>query len=219
MSLADVLKFLSGVKSLLGMKADDEPAHASPETKAALRDLLKTPGARIRLVTATTASDPLADAVEAPITELLGELNDLEGIDPLAVHSHLGQGELFHSISDETRPAVDIDLQMLDWGRASDPQKIYYGRVSTAEIAGWFAKHGADLFADNIRVVIPRSDINHGILQTIQEEPASFAYYNDGITVLAEAIEIGPGGALNRDVGYFKLTGASIVTELRRFRL
>jgi hypothetical protein len=176
-----------------------------------VRDLLKTPGARIRLVTVTTAIDPLAEAVEAPVTELLEQLNDLEGIEPLAAHSHLAQGELFNSISDEARPAVDIDLQMLDWGRASEPQKIYYGRVNAAEIAGWFEKHGADLFAENIRVVIPRSDINEGILQTIQGEPESFAYYNNGITVLAEAIEIGPGGALNRDVGYFKLTGVSIV--------
>jgi AIPR protein len=211
MSLADILKYLAGVKSLLGMKAEGEPVHASEETKTAVRDLLKTPGARIRLVTATTASDPLAEPVAEPIAELLGQLNDLEGIEPLAIHTHLGQSELFNSISEEARPAVDIDLQMLDWGRASEPQKVYYGRVSAAEIAGWYDKHGTDLFAENIRVVIPRSDINQGILQTIEDEPEWFAYYNNGITVLAEEIEIGPGGALNRDVGYFKLTGASIV--------
>jgi AIPR protein len=202
MSLADVLKFLSGVRSLLGMKADDEPAHASEATKTAVRDLLKTPGARIRLVTATTAIDPLAPDVEAPILELLGQLNDLEGIEPLATHHHLAQAELFNSIADQARPSIEIELQMLDWGRASEPQKIFYGRVSAAEIAGWFAEHGTDLFAENIRVVIPRSDINEGILDTVREEPERFVYYNNGITMLAETIEIGPGGALSRDVGF-----------------
>jgi hypothetical protein len=211
MSLADVLKFLAGVRSLLGMKADEEPAHATQETKAAVRDLLKTPGARIRLVTATTAIDALAGEVEAPISELLSQLNDLEGIEPLATHIHLGQGDLFNSIADQARPSIDIELQMLDWGRASEPQKMFYGRVSAAEIAGWFAAHGTDLFAENIRVVIPRSDINEGIFDTVREEPAGFVYYNNGITMLADTIEIGPGGALNRDVGYFKLTGASVV--------
>jgi AIPR protein len=93
---------------------------------------------------------------------------------------------------------VDIELQMLDWGRASEPQRMFYGRVSAAEIAGWFAAHGTDLFAENIRVVIPRSDINEGILDTVKEEPAGFVYYNNGITMLADTIEIGPGGALNR---------------------
>jgi hypothetical protein len=211
MSLTDVLKFLSGVRSLLGMKADDEPAHASEETKTAVRDLLKTPGARIRLVTATTASDPLSSEVEAPIADLLAQLNDLEGIEPLATHLHLGQSDLFNSIADQARPSIDIELQMLDWGRASEPQKMFYGRVSAAEIAEWFAQNGTDLFAENIRVVIPRSDINEGILDTIGDEPEGFVYYNNGITMLADTIEIGPGGALNRDVGFFKLTGASVV--------
>ncbi|MBJ7902497.1 AIPR family protein [Streptomyces sp. DSM 110735] len=211
MALGDVLKFLQGVRSLLGMRADDDLAHASEKTKTAVRDLLKTPGARIRLVTVTTAGDSLTPDVQDPIVELLNQLNDLEGIEPLATHTHFAQADLFNSISEQARPAVDIELQMLDWGRASEPQRMYYGRVSAAEIAGWFRDFGVDLFAENIRVVIPRSDINDGILQTIRDDPERFAYYNNGITVLAEAIEIGPGGALNRDVGFFKLSGASIV--------
>jgi hypothetical protein len=211
MDLAGVLKFLSGVRSLLGMKSDDEPVHASESTKTAVRDLLKTPGARIRLVTVSTASEPLSSEVEQPIDELLQQLNDLQDVEPLATHTHYGQAELFNSISEKIRPSVDIELQMLDWGKASDPQRIFYGRVSAAEIAGWFKEHGTDLFAENIRVVIPRSDINEGILDSVATTPDRFIYYNNGITVLANSIETGPGGLLNRDVGYFKLTSASIV--------
>lgn len=211
MDLGSVLKFLQGTRALLGMKSEDEPVHASEKIKAAVRDLLKTPGARIRLVTVTTASEPLAPEVERPITEILEQLNDLQDVEPLASHVHFGQAALFNAISQTARPSVDIDLQMLDWGKASDPQRIYYGRVSAVEIARWFAKHGTDLFADNIRVVIPRSDINEGILESVISEPTRFVYYNNGITMLAESIDLGPGGALNKDVGYFKLTGASIV--------
>jgi hypothetical protein len=211
MSLGDVLKFLQGVRSLLGMKSEDEPVHASLDTKLAVRELLKTPGTRIQLVTVTTASEPLANEVKAPIVELLEQLNDLEDIEPMASHVHLSQAALFNSISARVQPTVNIELQMLDWGRASEPQKIYYGRVSASEIARWFQAHGTDLFTENIRVVIPRSDINDGILTTIKTEPDRFVYYNNGITVLAESIEMNPGGALNRDVGYFKLNAASIV--------
>ena len=211
MDLAGVLKFLAGVRSLLGMKSSGEPPNATEATKTAVSNLLKTPGARVRLVTVTTAGDPLTAEVERPITELLEQLNDLQGVEPLATHFHYGQAALFNSIAEKHRPAVDIDLQILDWGKASDPQRVLYGRVSAAEIAAWFNRHGSDLFAENIRVVIPRSDINEGILETIAESPDRFVYYNNGITVLADAIETGPGGLLNRDVGYFKLTGASIV--------
>jgi len=211
MALGDVLKFLQGVRSLLGMKVTDEPVHASENMKTAIQDVLKTPGARIKLVTVSTASDALSDEVEKPVLELLASLNDLENTEPMASHHHLSQAELFNSISDVSRPTVDLELQMLDWGRASEPQKMYYGRVSASEIAGWFQSYGADLFAENIRVVIPRSDINDGILATITNEPENFTYYNNGLTVLAEAIELGPGGVLNKDVGFFRLRGASIV--------
>ncbi|WP_146114360.1 AIPR family protein [Microbacterium sp. MYb72] len=209
--LGGVLKFLAGVRSLLGMKSDEEPIHASETTKTAVRELLKTPGARIRLVTVSTASEEPSEEVELPIQEILEQLNDLQDVEPLAGHNHFGQAALFNSISEKIRPSVDIDLQMLDWGKASDPQRIFYGRVSAAEIASWFKEHGTDLFAENIRVVIPRSDINEGILSTIATKPDRFVYYNNGITILADTIETGPGGLLNRDVGYFKLTSASIV--------
>lgn len=211
MALADVLKFLQGVRSLLGMKAPDEPVHTSQETRDAVHEVLRTPGARIRLVTATTAADSLADAVETPVLELLGQLNDLEGIEPLATHTHLDQGRFFNSLTEDAAAAVDIEVQLQDWGRAAEPVKLFYGRVSSAEVAGWYQAHGPDLFADNIRVVIPRSDINEGILQTVRESPDYFGFYNNGITILARDIEIGPGGLLNRDVGYLRLSGASVV--------
>ena len=136
LSLAEVLKFLDGVRALLGMRTDEQPFHALEKTRAVVRTLLKTPGARIRLVTATTGSDPLAGEVERPIIELMEQLNDLEGTEPLAMHSHLGQASFFNSLTKATRPAVDLEIQMQDWGRASEPLRVFYGRVSAAEIVG-----------------------------------------------------------------------------------
>lgn len=75
----------------------------------------------------------------------------------------------------------------------------------------WYQRHGDALFAENIRVVIPRSEINAGIMETVRDEPQYFGYYNNGITILADRIEIAPGGQLNRAVGRLRLTNASIV--------
>jgi len=211
MGLGDVLRFLDGVRSLLGMRSETAPAHASDATRKAVHDLLKTPGGKIRLITATTASDSLAEAVEQPILDLLFQLNDLEGIEPIASHVHLSQAKFFNTLVESPRARVDIETQIQDWGRVTDPSRVFYGRVNAAEIARWYQEHGEDLFAENIRVVIPRSDINEGIRNTIREEPERFGYYNNGITVLSEGIEMGPGGLLNREVGYFRLSNASIV--------
>ena len=211
MGLVDVLRFLDGVRSLIGMRNVDSPVHASEQTRKTVHEILRTPGGRIRLLTATTASDGLSDEVETPILDLLGQLNDLEGAEPIASHTHLGQADFFNTLTESPRPRVDISIQLQDWGRVADPLRAFYGRVNAAEIAQWYREHGVDLFAENIRVVIPRSDINEGILSTIRDEPERFGYYNNGITVLSESIEIGPGGLLNRDVGYLRLANASIV--------
>ena len=211
MGLPDVLRFLDGVRSLLGMRSETAPVHASDETRKAVRDLLKTPGGTIRLITATTASDSLTEAVEQPIKDLLSQLNDLDGIDPIASHVHLGQAQFFNTLTESQRPRVDIETQIQDWGRVTEPSRAFYGRINAAEVARWYQEHGEDLFAENLRVLIPRSDINEGLRTTIREEPERFGYYNNGITVLAEGIEIGPGGLLNREVGYFRLSNASIV--------
>ncbi|MCS3491269.1 hypothetical protein M2368_000241 [Arthrobacter sp. JUb119] len=211
MGLDGMLKFLDGARSLLGMRVTGEPATASQETRESLQTVLRTPGAKIRLVTVTTAAHALDNAVLQPLNVMLEQLNDLQEVEPLAIHVHLGQAELFRSISVRADEEVSVDLQILDWGRLTEPQRVYYGRVSAAEVANWYVQHGADLFAENIRVVIPRSEINDGIKETIQDSPEDFFYFNNGLTMLADSISIGPIGGLSREVGYFKLKNASIV--------
>lgn len=211
MELGEVLRFLDGVRNLLGMRSAGNLPNASESTRNAVHDLLRTPGAKLRLITATTASDALSEAVEQPIKELLLQLNDLEGTEPIATHIHLGQADFFNALTEPLRDRVDIETQIQDWGRVTEPNRAYYGRVNAAEIARWHSEHGVELFAENIRVVIPRSDINEGILNTIREEPERFGYYNNGITILSEEITIGAGGLLNRETGFFRLSNASIV--------
>ena len=176
MDLSEVLRFLDGVRSLLGMRSENQLPHASERTRNAVNGLLKTPGAKLRLITATTASNALSDAVEQPIKDLLSQLNDLEGAEPIATHMHLGQANFFNALTEPLRSRVDIETQIQDWGRVTEPNKAYYGRINAAEIARWHREHGAELFAENIRVVIPHSDINDGILNTIKEEPEQFGY-------------------------------------------
>jgi AIPR protein len=147
-----------------------------------------------------------------PITSLLAEMNDLEGVDPIMTHKHLGQAELFTSLADSPRQSVDFDVDLLNWGGGtSDPLRIFYGKVSGADVASWFQQHAGSLFAENIRVVIPRSEINAGILDTVRKVPERFGYYNNGITILAGSVNISPSGMLNRDVIRLGLVGASIV--------
>lgn len=210
--VGETLRFVEGVRSLVGARNSGEPVHASPELRAAVRELLVTPSASVRLITATTGSSALAIEVEQPINALLAEMNDLEGVDPIMTHKHLSQAELFISLTETPQQSIDFDVDLLNWGGGiSDPLRIFYGKVSGVDVAGWFQQQGSSLFAENIRVVIPKSEINAGILETIRATPERFGYYNNGITILAESIDVSPSGMLNRDVVRLGLKGASIV--------
>lgn len=212
LDVGEVLRFVEGARALIGARNSAEPVHASAELRAAVRELLVTPSAKIKLITVTTGNAPLAPEVLEPIRALLEEMNDLEGVEPIMTHTHLSQADLFNSLTKTVHKAIDLDVDLLNWGGGTaDPLRILYGKVSGADVAQWYAEHGADLFAENIRVVIPRSEINAGMTETVKNSPERFGYYNNGIVILANSIEYAPTGMLNRDVLRATLKDASIV--------
>lgn len=208
--LGSVLKFVHGVRSLLDIDSTGI-ATCSTAAKAAVRAAMQTPGGRLRMVIATTAINDLADAVREPIDGLLAILNDVGDGNAIAELVVYTQSTFFDALAQPVRESVNLDVQILDWGRNPEPVPSYYGRVNAAQIAAWFVDHGVSLFAENIRVVLPRSEINEGIMRTIRDEPERFWYYNNGITVLAGTIERSLAGAVSRDAIFLKLNDASVV--------
>ncbi|WP_432831171.1 AIPR family protein [Dactylosporangium sp. CA-092794] len=208
--LGSVLKFVDGVRYLLDFSSEGIPT-CSPTTKVAVRTAMQTPGTQLVLVLATTASNALAEEVNQPISDLLATLNDAGDDRKIATASVYTQGTFFDALAQPQRKAVDLEVHMLDWGRTLEPVPAFYGRANAVLVADWFSKHGVSLFAENIRVVLPRSEINEGILRTVTEEPEKFWYYNNGITILASKIERSLAGSTNRDAGYFKLKDASVI--------
>ena len=208
--LAGILKFVNGVRSLLDIDSTGI-ATCSPAAKAAVRAAMQTPGGRLRMVVATTAVNDLADAVRDPLDQLLRILNDVGDGNAIAEVTVCTQSTFFDALAQPVRESVCLDVQVLDWGRNPEPVPSYYGRVNASQIASWYGEHGVSLFAENIRVVLPRSEINEGIMRTIRDEPERFWYYNNGITVLAGSIERSLAGAVSRDAIFLKLNDASVV--------
>lgn len=208
--LAGVLKFLSGIRSLLDIDSSGMP-ECSPVTKAAIQAAMQTPGARVKLVIATTASHPLSDDVERPIIDLMNVLNDVGDDNKIADYVVFTQSTIYNALSARPRESIDLDLTLLNWGKQSEPVTAFYGRASASVISSWFVDNGDSLFAENIRVVLPRSEINEGIQRTVLEDPERFWYYNNGITILATRIERAPAGSSGTEAAFLKLHGASVV--------
>ncbi|WP_354215450.1 AIPR family protein [Arthrobacter sp. UYCo732] len=208
--LAGVLKFVNGVKYILDIDGTGLPP-CSKEMRIAVQTVMQTPGASLKIIVATTATDNLSSEVAQPLEDLLGILNDVGDDNKIAEYSVFTQSVLFRAIGSNPHTAIDADLQLLNWGRQSEPVAAYFGRVSAREIAAWYSAHGQELFAENIRVVLPKSEINDGIRSTVLSEPENFWYYNNGITVLATKIEKALAGAGSTEAALLRLRGISIV--------
>ncbi|WP_371163691.1 AIPR family protein [Buchananella felis] len=211
LSLDGVVKFLDGVRAVLEFKNNTLPSTISKRMVETLNRELEKPGGKIRLVTTTTAKEGLANPQIEAVNRLLGEINDIEVGDPVATFNHIGQGDLYTAIFGASLSHPTMELQLLDWNMLPEPHKSYYGRVNVSEIFRLYREYGEKLFAQNIRTVIPKSEINAGIRDTLLSDPAHLFYYNNGITILAEGIEVSPGGALNKNATTLRLNQASVV--------
>lgn len=64
-----------------------------------------------------------------------------------------------------------------------------------SEIGALFKKSGVRIFARNIRGFLgPATDVNHAMRDTLAKEPDFFWYFNNGVTIVCDDIEIREGG-------------------------
>src|SRR2546427_127045 len=78
------------------------------------------------------------------------------------------------------------------WGSIEVPYVAYYGQVSGDSVASWWHDHGPRLFSRNLRHLIPVSDVNEDIADTLVTEPENFWYFNNGITVVCQRVHKKP---------------------------
>ena len=67
------------------------------------------------------------------------------------------------------------------------------------------------MFSGNIRSFIGLTDVNEGRQDTLMNNPESFLYLNNGVTVLCKTINKRPRGGSDKSIGDFYCEGLSIV--------
>ncbi|BDM71688.1 hypothetical protein HEK616_51750 [Streptomyces nigrescens] len=97
--------------------------------------------------------------------------------------------EVWDSVRKDLAPnPVELTADLFPWFTISLPYESYQGVIEAEQVARWM-EHGANLFNLNIRNPLGRTPINNELISTLTEEPASFWYYNNGVTVLCESVE------------------------------
>lgn len=207
----DASKFVAGVRDVLA--GDIEILNASVKKKKAeiYAALQSTRAVRVVLITAHTSSSDVSIHAKSVIEKLIKELN-IPSIPPLGESIYYNQAKLFSliiSLAEERKINIQISLDW--WGKIDVPFLSFYGRAKVAEIASIWHTYGKSLFSKNIRHYMRRTDVNSALIETLETQPESFWYLNNGITIICDKVEKTLVGAPKTEIGSFNCSGASIV--------
>jgi len=106
---------------------------------------------------------------------------------------------------------IDSEISLSNWGAIDEPYPTYYGQISAFDLAQLWKHNRKNLFIDNIRSFIGMSEINSGILKTIEKEPENFIYLNNGVTALCNEVTPLPAKTVGKTTGLFDCKGITII--------
>lgn len=204
----EVGKFANGVIDLVELQMDrfnSKIQKKEPEIIEALED----PLVKLKIILTFTGKDGLSDHNQRIIDDLLKELNDPTELATFNRFS-LKQGHKSLVGILEGQP-IKAELILTNWGKVEEPYFAIYGTISGSDIANIWSDNRGKLFSENIRDFIGFSEVNEDILDTIQNEPENFYFYNNGITALCQTVNKKPLGGSDRNSGIFVAEDFKIV--------
>lgn len=204
----DIKKFVAGVRDLVNLRFD----RFNPKVlakQAIVSAALNDPSTRYEVVVAHTGASRLAPPSMRDLEDLAAEFNDVSEVLYITV---LNQAELHKSLTAGIAgEPINLQIGLKSWGRKDAPHEAYYGQVTAEQIASWWTQYRQRLFARNLRNTLGETEVNVEMRQTIEQNPGSFWYFNNGITILAKkAIRAMAGGAGN-DFSTFHCEDVSVV--------
>jgi hypothetical protein len=209
----DIRKFKDGVVDLFNLEFDrfnDKVRSKQTTIEKALTDF----DTKFDVVIIHTGNQSLSKHSQRVMDDLLNEMNETgdENKEDILVCHQLNQGVIHSSLASgvEGEP-IDLEVGLSQWGKVDEPQSAYYGMIAGEEIASWWQENGKRLFAKNIRQMLGTTEVNEEIRETLEKDPESFWYFNNGITVVADSIRKSAVGGNSRDLGAFKVVNMSVV--------
>jgi hypothetical protein len=124
----------------------------------------------------------MIEFLERPVSYSVWDVTRLERIE----NSSMGREDIKVDLSEHGGPIPVLLAHMPD-----SPYESYLAALPGKVLASIYDRWQARLLEQNVRVFLQaRGNVNKGIKKTIEEDPAMFFAYNNGITATAEAVEI-----------------------------
>ena len=207
-SVADGLKLVEGLRFIDAGRFDRFNSRFQQHAEH-VGEVLRDPRAKITLVIVLMGQRNLHPDVAQRLKDAEDEFNRLG---PILNYETWDLKRLWETVRDDlAEPPIDLTAKMEEWSLLAEPFEAYQGRVSVAEIAEWYSVHGDRLFKQNIRKSLGLTEVNHGLVETLTQNPSLFWYYNNGITLLCDTAERHNWSRASRGPVDLRLHGASVV--------
>lgn len=149
-----------------------------------------------------------------PDDQKLGKLNvryDVWDIERLYQHVFLNTNTETVEIKLRKKYGISLPLIRVD-GICNDLYDCYIGAISGELLAKIYSDEGQKLIEKNVRSFLQATGkINKGIRDSLRDEPDMFMAYNNGISTVAEAIEIDEAESTDKFVVIKSISGWQIV--------
>lgn len=186
---------------------NDRAKPLARQAKAYVQDL----AARVTVVFAIAGSDQPHPNTIIDLERRIADLNQHgEWLD----YEILNTSRLYEWTHADFRPKpIDLAITMQRWREEGTPYALVSGSVSVADVAGWHERHRSRLFDLNVRHPLGLTTANKALRQTLIEAPQNFQYFNNGITIVCDTLNVTPRiqSARYNDSVALEAVGASIV--------
>lgn len=203
----EVLKFFEGIKKLLIFDFVDFNDKILSK-KEELNEAFLNSEVKVKIILGHTGSN-ISTECQKTIDKNLEELNDADDVIYFE-EFNLKDAHRALTLGVDGNP-ISAEIDVLQWGKNEDPVKSIYGQVNCLFYANTFKNHKLRLFSQNIRGFMGESEINLEIVKSLINDPSSFVYLNNGITILAKRLQKSAYGGNERTSGHFNCEDITIV--------
>jgi hypothetical protein len=187
--LGDVTKFKAGLDNLLQGKFDAFKQNKQwqkrlPQIESQLEDAVQVCPVLVYSGIQTVSEDRLRlfeDLKQRFSAE--DDYLDVQLCNLTRVHDWLTGADLGVGVE-------QVELKLLKPGWLREPYETVFGLLPLKDLADLYTKHGKRLVEANIRAYKGSTEVNEQILTTIQEEPESFFYLNNGLTAYCDRLVV-----------------------------
>jgi hypothetical protein len=208
LDLGDIHKVIEGVRLLIIpdlSKLNNEIKNLETEINIALLE----PSVRVLISVLATTVQPVPLESKNVLDAFQTEQNTVTSY---LSYEYLNLKNLHETlVNGSIESPIDAEVLLRNWNDITSPVKAIYGMINGNDLASLLEKHGKRILAPNIRYFLGKTEVNDSIIQTVQEAPENFWYFNNGITATSTSLNKRALGGSSHDNGIFDCTGFHIV--------